>query len=95
MKSWKTDKTITNIKTMKRTGQRYGLKSGYTVWEIKDRWYLAHLLIARKKYGLEDIPAGFQVHHIDGVRTNFKKENLIIVHKKDHRVIHKLMKDLV
>ena len=94
MITWKTDRTITNIKK-NRYGNREGLHNGYPVIEIKDGWRLIHQLNALKKYELEDIPKGFQVHHLDRDKKNFKFENLVIVHKKDHRVIHKMMKDLI
>ena len=96
MISWKTDKTITDIRIRNFKGKkyRYGLHNGYPVKEIKGRWYLRHLLVARLKYELDEMPKGFHVHHIDGVKEHFNEDNLIIIHKKDHRVIHKLMKNL-
>jgi len=35
------------------------------------------------------IPKGFEVHHLDEDRENNKRENLILLHYKDHRDLHK------
>jgi len=53
------------------------------------KWVWTHRRTARNKYKLEKIPKGFVVHHIDRVTTNNKKDNLIILHEKDHKKLHK------
>ena len=93
MKTWKTDRTITDIKK-DRYGNKIGLHNKYPVRWQNGKWYLIHQLNVLKKYDLKDIPKDFQIHHIDKDETNFKFENLIIVHKKDHNKIHKLMRQL-
>jgi len=51
-----------------------------------------HVRVAEKKYG--NIPKDFVVHHIDGDKNNNQYNNLILLHKKDHRRVH-IDKDLV
>jgi hypothetical protein len=53
------------------------------------KWMFSHIRAAQKKYfSGENIPKDFQVHHIDKDRENNKKENLILLHVKDHRELH-------
>lgn len=92
----KTNKKITEVKTINYFGHKIevGDYRGYPVQKIGDRWRLRHILSACEKYKLKEIPKGFHVHHIDGNPKNFKKDNLIIIHKEDHKLIHKLLKEL-
>lgn len=53
-----------------------------------------HTRVAEKKYGMEKLPPGFEVHHIDGDKNNNQYYNLILLHKKDHRRVH-LKKSLI
>jgi hypothetical protein len=55
--------------------------------EKEKKWIYTHRKVAKKKYG--DLPKkDFHVHHIDGNRKNNKPDNLILLHKKDHRRVH-------
>ncbi len=47
-----------------------------------------HRKVARKKYGLESIPKGFIVHHLDINKKNNDPKNLILLHRKDHARLH-------
>lgn len=50
-----------------------------------------HVVVAQKFYKrvleLDEV-----VHHVDGNPNNFRKENLIIMKKKDHMKLHSYMK---
>jgi len=50
-----------------------------------------HILRAEKKYGFErgKIPKDFVVHHIDEKKKNNAYWNIILIHKKDHKRLHK------
>jgi hypothetical protein len=87
MVSWKTDKTITDIKK-DRKGFTVGLHNKYPVIKLKGLWYLKHQLNVLTKYKLKKIPKDFRIHHIDKDHLNFRFENLILIHKKDHDKIH-------
>jgi hypothetical protein len=96
-----TDKTISNIKTVNCWKGKYrtGINNrGYPVIDIKKgEWNLTHQINALDKYDLDDIPNDFHIHHINPNKKdkNFNHpDNLIIVHKKDHHNIHKLMRKL-
>jgi hypothetical protein len=95
----KTDKPISNIKTKKFRGKlyRYGTYRNYPVKNVDGKWRLIHQLNAKNKYKLEKIPKGFHIHHINPDKNdkNFNSyANLIIVHRFDHKNIHKLMREL-
>ena len=48
-----------------------------------------HARVGEKKYGYEHIPEGFVIHHIDMNKSNNQYYNLIILHEKDHKRVHK------
>jgi hypothetical protein len=50
------------------------------------KWIFTHRKVAQKKYG--ELPKGFEIHHIDKNRENNRSDNLIILHKKDHKRLH-------
>ncbi len=55
--------------------------------------YYVHIENCLKKHGLESLPAGYCVHHIDRDRFNNNPENLLLMKIEDHNKFHaKLMK---
>ena len=50
-----------------------------------DAW--AHRVLAKQYYGNE-IPPGYDVHHIDCVRTNNTPDNLVLIRSSDHARLH-------
>lgn len=52
------------------------------------QWALTHRRVAEKKVGGRIFP-GYEVHHIDGDKTNNRPSNLTIVSKTEHRQIHR------
>lgn len=64
--------------------------SGYA--QFKDpntrQWTLTHRRVAEKKLGGEIFP-GYEVHHIDGNKSNNRPSNLTVVSKAAHRAIHR------
>ena len=48
-----------------------------------------HARVGEKKYFYEHIPPGFVIHHIDCNKKNNARYNLILLHKKDHKRVHK------
>ena len=59
---------------------------GYQYFFEKGKKVLMHRRIAEKKYG--QLPKEFIVHHIDGHRDNNNKNNLMLLHRKDHFRLH-------
>jgi hypothetical protein len=57
-------------------------------------YVLSHILVACKHAGLAYLPKGMVVHHIDGVRTNNKVNNLIIMTRQEHVKLHALERSL-
>ena len=62
-------------------------KAGYLYEIVNGRKVLIHQQIGKEKYG--EIPKGFHIHHIDKDKTNNKRGNLILLHRKDHYRLHK------
>jgi len=48
-----------------------------------------HARVGEKKYGYDKIPKNFVIHHIDENKDNNQRFNLILLHKKDHKRLHK------
>ena len=46
-----------------------------------------------EQYHKQTIPAGYEIHHIDGNRTNNSPSNLLCVSIEDHLKIHKQQED--
>jgi hypothetical protein len=67
--------------------------SGYA--QFKDphtgQWKLTHRRVAEKKLGGQ-IFSGYEVHHIDGDKTNNRSSNLTVVSEAEHRSIHRTKK---
>jgi len=60
---------------------------GYPRW--KDSHKLVHRTVAAKMVGGKIFP-GQVVHHIDGNKRNFRKNNLWIMTRSDHSKLHYL-----
>ncbi len=58
---------------------------GYPRW--KDSNILVHRTVAAKKVGGKIYPNNV-VHHIDGNKRNFRKENLWVMSRSDHAKLH-------
>ena len=69
--------------------------NGYLYQKYSDRPYFervgGHHFLHRDIWEFHNgpIPAGYQIHHIDGNKTNNALENLEILSAKEHRVAHK------
>lgn len=50
-----------------------------------------HRLIVAKSLGLQDLPAHWEVHHIDEDKSNNDLDNLAIVTKRGHRKLHRIL----
>lgn len=73
-------------KRMKKT-QKNDL--GYLVF--KDSGNFVHRWVAAKKYGKEEIK-GKIIHHIDQNPENNNEDNLILMNKEDHYLLHENLK---
>lgn len=51
---------------------------------------LMHRVVMAEALGVEELPEHLDVHHIDGDRGNNALDNLALVTKKGHRMIHYL-----
>lgn len=50
--------------------------------------YILRSLVAYEAYHNIEIPDGYEIHHIDRVRTNDSKENLQMLSSEDHKKLH-------
>ncbi len=57
-------------------------KNGYLIFD-DEKGRLVHRWVAEKKYGKDKIQ-GKEIHHIDGIKTNNEKTNLLLIDKEDH-----------
>ena len=64
---------------------------GYPRW--KDSRKLVHRTVAANKVGGRIFP-GYVVHHIDGNKRNFRKDNLWIMTRSDPSKLHYLERKL-
>ena len=65
----------------------YSDNRGYPRW--KDSHKLVHRTVAQNMVGGHIFPNRV-VHHIDGIKSNFRKTNLVIMTREDHDTLHKL-----
>jgi len=68
------------------------LKEGYLYVSYKNKDYPLHDLIYCKYYGLERIPSGHVVHHINGIKTDNRIENLRLMKRDEHTRLHNKLK---
>ena len=61
-------------------------KNGYRYYVKDGKKIFVHKRVAEKRYG--KIPEGFIIHHIDKNKDHNWKENLMLIHRKDHWRIH-------
>ena len=64
-------------------------KNGYRQFFDKHlrRWVFTHRRAVENAQG--PIPAGHEVHHVDGDKTNNRPENLQVLTKQEHQAIHR------
>jgi len=60
-------------------------ESGYKVFSTTKK--PVHIWVAEEEHGKENV-GGNEVHHLDQDKLNNKRENLIVLMKKDHYKIH-------
>ena len=53
---------------------------------IDGGWREIHIIEYEKKYG--KIPVGYVVHHINGDRTDNSIENLTLMTRSEHSILH-------
>jgi hypothetical protein len=63
---------------------------GYLTCLWNEKRYFVHRVVMMEALGLESIPEGMDVHHIDGNPKNNTLDNLALVTKRGHREIHSL-----
>ena len=68
-------------------GNAYQRTDGYIqISSGPNKGKLLHRLIYEQCFG--SIPKGFQVHHIDGDKTNNSPDNLMMLSKSNHHSLH-------
>ena len=75
----------TGYRMIYQPGHRHAQSAGY-VYE--------HIIVALKKYGLDEIPEGMCVHHIDLRKDNNSPDNLCLMSRKDHALAHNALEEL-
>lgn len=63
----------------------YTDKKGYP--RFKDNGKLVHKAVAEKKVGGKIFPDRV-VHHLDGDKTNFSRDNLVVMSRSEHSKLH-------
>jgi hypothetical protein len=63
-------------------------KDGYLQRKVGRRYELVHRLLIAQALGLRHLPKEWEVHHIDGVKTNNDLDNLALVTPAGHRRLH-------
>lgn len=64
------------------------LKPKWFTGRTRSKHVFEHQVVMCESLGLTEIPAGFQVHHIDEDPTNNRLENLALVTMAGHRRLH-------
>jgi len=69
-------------------GQDFPAKvvSGYIIIKIDEKECPAHIWLWERHYG--EVPQGFHVHHINGIRTDNRIENLALLEAGEHIRLH-------
>ena len=69
-------------------GKLYGRNaSGYYLCTSGSRERL-HVAVWKKHWGVEEIPAGCVIHHLDWNKNNNKWENLVCLTVEEHERVH-------
>ncbi len=66
---------------------RFRSFNGYRQYNTGSGWNFTHRTVAAKKVGGSIFP-GYQVHHINGVKTNNRPSNLTVVSPAQHAKLH-------
>ena len=66
---------------------RTRIKNGYAQYNDGSGWKWTHRRVAEKKLGKKIYP-GYEVHHINGIKTDNRPSNLIVLSKAKHKAIH-------
>jgi hypothetical protein len=61
-------------------------KDGYPTIRVGGKERKLHVYVWEEANGAK--PKGFDIHHVDLTKDNYKLENLLLVNKTDHRRIH-------
>ena len=78
--------------------QPYMTKKGYVMEYHPDnprsdkRGYVFAHIIAYEKHTGTKVPKGFAVHHINGIKTDNRPENLIMLSVGEHSTLHNKMR---
>lgn len=51
-------------------------------------WAYVHRIVAFMKYGEKVLDQSLEVHHIDGDKLNWDKDNLVLLEKATHYMLH-------
>jgi HNH endonuclease len=60
---------------------------GYRRISVNGRLWLEHVLVWERTHG-RSVPAGHDVHHVDGDKLNNDPSNLLLLTKLEHKRIH-------
>jgi len=65
------------------------LRDGYRYLWVGDNTYEAeHRRVVMDAFGIEIWPVGWEIHHIDSNKTNNSIDNLAVVTKRGHQLLH-------
>ena len=88
-KRWQTHGNPLTYLLKHQKGEGHITANGYWKIVIKGKEYFKHVLILRNVLGVDSLPVGAEIHHINGDGTNNKNTNLVLCDsKKYHLFLH-------
>lgn len=91
LRSLAKDPKVININKEKKTGKNNPnwkggtpLDSyGYRTININGKYYKEHIVIWEQAHNMK-LPKGYVVHHLNGIKTDNRPENLVAMSRKEH-----------
>ena len=73
-------------------GKGYVTKQGYHLTWTGKRYEPTHRVLLKNSGYI--IPEGHAVHHVDGDKINNELDNLVVLSKRDHRLLHSQLENV-
>jgi hypothetical protein len=76
---------------MRKRGSGGISSQGYMVLSVEKKRKYEHIVVAEKALG-KPLPVGVVVHHVNEIRTDNRRANLVICKHGYHKLLHRRMK---